>query len=275
MAIDPATAKALAQAAVKIVTDREARSKLLYILLIAVSGGVDVLLIPVYILTHPMEMLKAAFADTPDDAAFVEQFKGENDDKVLLFGEGLIYEAVYPLPLKEIEITKEYGQYTDPATGEASFHYGTDFAGTWGSEVFSIADGEVVYVNTGRSDGCMDYLIIRHTGQRTNEGGEAEPEIFYALYACLDEIYLFEGQSVQQGAVIGILGGEPESNSNSNISNPAHLHFEIRKTQEGIGIDPAGYILPEQELEQEPEGAKPSENTESEASADEQQEKAD
>lgn len=93
MAIDPATAKALAQAVVKIVTDKEARSKLLYILLIAVTGGVVVLLIPVYILTHPMEMLKAAFADTPDDAAFVEQFKGENDDKVLLFGEGLKVET--------------------------------------------------------------------------------------------------------------------------------------------------------------------------------------
>ena len=271
MAIDPATAKALAQAVVKIVTDKEARSKLLYILLIAVTGGVVVLLIPVYILTHPMEMLKAAFADTPDDAAFVEQFKGENDDKVLLFGEGLIYEAVYPLPLKEIEITKEYGQYTDPTTGEASFHYGTDFAGTWGSEVFSIADGEVVYVNTGRSDGCMDYLIIRHTGQRTNEGGEAEPEIFYALYACLNEIYLFEGQSVQQGAVVGILGGEAESSSTSNISNPAHLHFEIRKTQEGIGTDPAGYILPEQEVKE----TQPSEKLESEVSSDEQPEKAD
>lgn len=38
----------LAQAAVKIVTDKKAGSKLLYILLIAVTGGVVVLLIPIY-----------------------------------------------------------------------------------------------------------------------------------------------------------------------------------------------------------------------------------
>ena len=45
MAIDPATAKAIAKAAVSVATDKETRSKLLYIILIAIACGVAVLLI--------------------------------------------------------------------------------------------------------------------------------------------------------------------------------------------------------------------------------------
>lgn len=262
--IDPATAKALAQAAAKILTDKETRNKLLYIILIAIASGVIILLIPIYILTHPVEMLKAVFADTPDDAAFVEQFKTENDEKVLVIGEGLSYEGFYPLPVKEAEIEKEYGENTAPGTGEISFHYGTDFRAAWQSEIFAVADGEVIDVCTEQNDGYGDYLIIRHTGQRTNESGETETEYFYAMYAGMSEIYMFKGQEVKQGAVIGLLGNIPDE------SAQGHLHFEIRETQDGAGINPAGYIFPEQE----PEETEPKENTESEVSADEQQEKA-
>ena len=244
MAIDPATAKALAQAAAKIITDRDARNRLLYIILIAVACVVVVLLIPVYLLTNPMEALQSIFADTPDDLNWVGQFKTEHDDKVLMMGEGLVFKGIYPLPVKDSEISKEYGEHTEPVTGETTFHDGTDFCGTWGTEVFAVADGEVVFICTEKND-YGNHLIIRHTGRRTNEDGIVETETFYGLYAHMNEIFLFEGQSVKQGAVIGLLGGDPLLDANPGKSTMAHLHFEIRETQDSFGIDPAGYIFPE------------------------------
>ena len=100
MAIDPATAKAIAKAAASVLTDKETRSKLFYIILIAVACGVAVILIPIYLLTHPMEMLKAAFAGSPEEAAYIEQYKQENDDRVLVIDGNPLYEGNYPLPVK-------------------------------------------------------------------------------------------------------------------------------------------------------------------------------
>ena len=255
MAIDPATAKAIAKAAASVVTDKETRSKLLYIILIAIACGVAIILIPLYLLTHPIEMLKAAFADTPDDAAFIEQYKKENDDKVLVIGGNLTFEDAYPLPVVGGSVTSGYGERTDPFTGETAFHYGTDFGGVWQSNIYSVADGEVVKVNTAKNDGYGNYIIIKHTGQRTNDAGGIETEVFYGLYAHMNDIYMFEGQSVKQGALIGLMGGDPDRDSNPGRSTGTHLHFEIRTAQDGTGVDPAGYIFPIPEPE-------PSETTE-------------
>ena len=74
MAVDPATIKAVAKVAVSVLTNKETRSNLLYIILIALVVGVAIILIPIYLLTHPLEMLEAAFADSPDDAAYIEQY---------------------------------------------------------------------------------------------------------------------------------------------------------------------------------------------------------
>ncbi len=256
MAVDPATIKAVAKVAVSVVTNKETRSNLLYIILIAVAVGLAMILMPIYILTHPFEMLKAAFADSPDDAAYIEQYKVENDDKMLVIGEGLIVEDTYPLPVIGATITSEYGERTDPVTGVAAFHHGTDFAGEWRSEIFSVADGVVKEVCTEKNNGYGNYLIVEHTGQRTAEDGTVTTETFYALYGHLNEIYMFEGQSLKKGAIIGLMGGNPELDTNPGKSTGTHLHFEIRETQSGSGIDPAGYIFPE---------PPPEENTESEA----------
>ena len=258
MAVDPATIKAVAKVAVSVLTNKETRSNLLYIILIALVVGVAIILIPIYLLTHPLVMLEAAFADSPDDAAYIEQYKQENDDKVLVIGEGLITEDTYPLPVIGATVTSEYGERTDPITGAQSFHHGTDFGGEWRSEIFSIADGVVMEVCTEKNDGYGNYIIIKHTGERTAEDGTVTSETFYALYGHMNEIYMFEGQSLKKGAIIGLMGGDPEKDTNPGRSTGTHLHFEIRTTQSGSAINPAGYIFPVPEPE-------PEETTESEA----------
>jgi len=93
MAIDPATAKVIVKAAVKVATDPEARKKFLCILLGGIVALLLVILVPVYLLTHPLEILEAAFAGSPDSEGIIviEQFKQENDDAVLTFGSDVLW----------------------------------------------------------------------------------------------------------------------------------------------------------------------------------------
>ena len=118
------------------------------------------------------------------------------------------------MPVKGASITSNYGERTDPITGTKAFHRGTDFGGTWMSEIFSVADGTVVYVCTEKNNGYGNHMIIQHTGQRANEDGTVTTETFYGLYGHMHDIYMFEGQSVKQGAVIGLMGGDPDRDTN-------------------------------------------------------------
>ncbi len=61
MAIDPVTAKLIAQAALKLTTDEKARKRLLFIILTPVLCVVLILTTFVYILTHPLEFLSEFF----------------------------------------------------------------------------------------------------------------------------------------------------------------------------------------------------------------------
>mgnify|MGYP004675453903 CR=1 FL=1 len=61
MAFDPATAKAVAKAASGVLTNKESRSNILYIILIALAICSAVILMPIYILTQPTEMLNEFF----------------------------------------------------------------------------------------------------------------------------------------------------------------------------------------------------------------------
>lgn len=244
MAFDPATAKAVAKAASGVLTNKESRSNLLYIILIALAVCSAVILMPIYILTQPTEMLNEFFANNPDEAEYARQFKEENDGKVLTIGEGLIAEGVYPFPVINAAVTNSYGEMQDALTGVKSFHYGTDFDGAWRSEIYSVADGVAIKVCTEKNDDYGNYIIIKHTGVRTDEDGTEKNETFYALYGYMNEIYMYEGQSVKKGALIGVMGGDPKRDKNPGQSTKTHLHFEIRNAQDGLGIDPTGYIFP-------------------------------
>ncbi len=50
------------------------------------------------------------------------------------------------------------------------------------------------------------------------------------------------------------MGGDPERDTNPGKSTGPHLHFEIRSTQNGTGIDPTGYIFSTPKPEEITEG---------------------
>ena len=241
MAIDPATAKAIVQAAAKVVTDPETRSKVLYIIFGGLIGLVVVILIPIYLLTHPLEMLRAMLADSPD-ASGVEQFIAENEERVFVFDNNIIWNegADYPMPLNG-SITSEHGNRPDPFnSSRTEFHNGIDIVGAWHANVIAVAAGVVERVNTAASD-YGNNILIKHTKE--------DGAVFYSFYAHLSQIYMFEGQTVMQGAVIGLEGGDPENDPNPGRTTGHHLHFEIRTPGQNDAVDPKIYLFEQEETE--------------------------
>ena len=129
-------------------------------------------------------------------------------------------------------ITSEYGYRVHPTTGEYKKHTGIDLAGTHHTEILAVADGEVTYA--GVQNGFGNCVEIKHI---------VNGETIYSFYAHLSKIDVKAGDTVKQGDIIGLEGGDPESDPNPGSSTGHHLHFEIRKASGyGNDVDPNNYI---------------------------------
>jgi septal ring factor EnvC (AmiA/AmiB activator) len=122
-------------------------------------------------------------------------------------------------PVKQGEVVKGFGRYTHPKTKTEMVNKGIDIAAPKGTNVYSIADGEVVY-----SDWFMGYgrlIMIDH-----NRG-------VYSLYAHLDKILVNQREKVKKGSLIGKIG-------DSGQVETSLLHFEIRVN--GQPVDPLEWL---------------------------------
>ena len=100
-------------------------------------------------------------------------------------------------------------------------HTGLDIAGCgYGSNIYASAAGQVVKVKWGNT-GYGYHVIINH--------GDG----IQTLYAHMSNIYVKNGQYVNQGDIIGAMGS-------TGNSTGTHLHFEIRIN--GQYIDPLKYV---------------------------------
>lgn len=117
--------------------------------------------------------------------------------------------------------TNKAGAYVSCGIWGYKGHTGTDITGTgYGSNIYASAAGTVAKVKWG-STGYGYYVIINHgNGIQT-------------LYAHMSNIYVRQGQYVNQGDVIGAMGS-------TGNSTGTHLHFEIRIN--GAYVNPLNYI---------------------------------
>jgi murein DD-endopeptidase MepM/ murein hydrolase activator NlpD len=120
----------------------------------------------------------------------------------------------YVNPLKEYWISSLTGYRTDPmGGGEDRLHKGLDLTAPRGTEIVAVMDGIVMEhwpPPNGVYSGHPIYggmVVIEHHG-------------FYSLYGHLSRTYVHEGDWVQRGEVIGVIG-------NTGISTGRHLHLEI------------------------------------------------
>lgn len=122
-------------------------------------------------------------------------------------------------PVNQGWISSSFGKRTDPFSGKNKFHRGIDFAGKPGADVVAVAAGIVI-----RAEKAPDYgnlIEIRH------------PDGYTTRYAHNQENLVNEGDMVDKGQVIALLGS-------SGRSNGPHVHFEVHK--DGRVVNPRKYV---------------------------------
>ena len=112
-------------------------------------------------------------------------------------------------------ISSNFGYRANPFTGIRQFHNGLDIVVPNGSPIKAAIDGRVA--ETGYSALFGNFIILSH------------PEGYQTLYAHMSKILTKQGNSVSQGAVIGLVG-------TTGYSTGPHLHFGVFKN--GKATDP-------------------------------------
>ncbi len=140
----------------------------------------------------------------------------------------MVQQDVAYMPLQEgtFAYSSPFGYRVHPTLGQVLLHEGVDMAAPLGTPIYSVADGVVVSVTSGPSQG--DYVVIEHVGK----DGSVYRSSY--LHQYMDQITVHEGQQVSAGDQIGHVG-------NSGRSTGAHLHFEVRDAS-GAAIDPLGWL---------------------------------
>jgi murein DD-endopeptidase MepM/ murein hydrolase activator NlpD len=121
------------------------------------------------------------------------------------------------LPLNsDYAITSGFGVRADPMTHVPSMHEGIDFVAPIGSQVRATAAGKVV--RSGRAGAYGEMIEVAHV------------DGFVSRYAHLSRRQVNEGDRIERGQVIGLLG-------NTGRSTGPHLHYEV--VYQGQAMHPA------------------------------------
>lgn len=123
------------------------------------------------------------------------------------------------MPVHDAYISSSFGYRADPMTGQTAFHGGIDFAGSEGSDVFSVADG-----------------VVSFAGQRTGYGNVVEinhGDGLVTRYAHARAVAVKVGDMVSKDQLVAYMGS-------TGRSTGTHLHYEVLRN--GKQIDPASFI---------------------------------
>ena len=211
MAIDPHTAKIIAQAVIGQITDEEKRQRLVIGIIILIVNVTLIILIPLFAITSTVDKIKSFFGFGDDgkatDNSYYSLVEMHDTYSPTVTVEDLEYNGTFPMPVQNATVTSEFGARVHPVTGKQSFHTGIDLAGTWHSNISSIEKGKVVWAGVQRGYGnCVE---VKHS----TENGT----VYFTFYAHLARIDVMEGQEIQQGTVVGIQGGDPNRDPNPRI----------------------------------------------------------
>lgn len=117
------------------------------------------------------------------------------------------------------EISSEYGNRTNPVTGEYLMHSGVDIAADQGTEIRAAYSGIVSEVGSNSVGG--NYISLVH-----KDGSET-------LYCHCSKIIAEKGAVIRAGETIALVGS-------TGRSTGPHLHFEL--TVDGNTVDPLIYL---------------------------------
>ena len=124
-----------------------------------------------------------------------------------------------PVSGAQFERTSGFGPRIDPFTGRYAFHPGVDFAGPWGSVVFSTAPGRVVFA--GNRGGYGNMVEIDHGFG------------IHTRYGHLSAILTHVGAVIAKGTPVGRLGS-------TGRSTGPHVHYEV--LYDDVARNPSNFI---------------------------------
>jgi len=171
---------------------------------------------------------------TSEESTSTEEVVTKDTTNEAISNETVVEEVKdFILPMAcEYRITSEYGMRIHPITGEQKKHTGIDISGVHHTEIYAVADGEVTFA--GVQNGYGNCVEIKHVVNGVT---------IYSFYAHLSRIDVQVGDTVEQGNVIGLEGGDPETDPNPGSSTGHHLHFEIRTASGSRNdVNPNDYI---------------------------------
>ncbi|GLO68312.1 MULTISPECIES: peptidoglycan DD-metalloendopeptidase family protein [Oceanobacillus] len=174
-------------------------------------------------------LASSGYAKNPATALLAYNQSTQYGKEVLARADRYKTEAVYE-PGDDLPVISD-GTFTRPTAGvvtsrygnrNGGFHYGIDLGGTEGvSPIVAAANGTVS--RAYYSDSYGHVVFIKH-----NINGKAYETIYAHLYG----YFVSEGQKVNKGEQIGLLG-------NTGRSTGPHLHFEIHSGSWTIGKENA------------------------------------
>lgn len=141
------------------------------------------------------------------------QAKTNSRTSIIIQGTGVF---AYP---SDAPTSSPFGWRMHPVLGYRRFHSGMDFAASYGSTIRAADSGTVMFA--GWYGGYGRAVIIDHGKGITT------------LYGHSSQLYVSEGQTVQQGQAIAAVGS-------TGLSTGPHLHFEVRR--HGSPVNPASFL---------------------------------
>lgn len=118
------------------------------------------------------------------------------------------YPGIPPVKIdNQVWISSYFGTRKDPFTLFHKVHLGVDFCGSKNTEIYVTADGIVTLVKQSRK-GYGNEIVVDHGFDHCTR------------YAHLNSILVQEGQKVERGQLIGLMG-------NTGRSTGTHLHYEV------------------------------------------------
>ena len=234
MTVEPHTLKLIVTKVIENLFKEDNRNTIILLIAIIVSTSTLLVIVPIYILSNPIESIKAFLSSDEEVIIYSMQQEYRND-----FGMGNItINSKLGFPLENVDkvvITAEYGDYDPFGTGIFAKHTGIDLSGVHRDNVLAVESGIITLA--GVQSGYGNCIEIKHIV----DGIE-----LYSFYAHLSVIGVNVVQEVVQGYIIAKEGGDPYTDLNAGNSTGHHLHFEIR-TKSGYGndINPKFYIFKE------------------------------
>jgi len=128
-------------------------------------------------------------------------------------------------PISGARMSSGFGMRMHPVLGYSRMHRGVDFAARSGTPVLAAASGRIS--KSGWGGGYGNVVIVDHGKGVTTR------------YAHLSKLLVREGQRVEQGARIGLVGS-------TGMSTGPHLHYEVWQNGKPVNPRQAKYESGEQ-----------------------------